>query len=226
MGLDAGLFARTTVAKEFRMKYLLVACLLAATPTFADQWRCDADGGVCYTSRVINLPQDQGKLYTTIIGKPNDPHVQQLLRWFDQNPDLNRIKQSTHFHFLSSDSVMFKSRYDATTGDLPCLRIQQPDGTVVYQCSHKNLPLSAEALANSISTTCLRRNVQPDLHYHFHQVPDAPKPEPQPEKQPDIFTPGKPSKFEIPAWVFVTLGVVALVGGIAVKWAKELRGQR
>jgi hypothetical protein len=208
------------------IKSIVLACALV-TPTFAqDAWRVDAMGGVAYKHQVIDLPQDQGKLYTSVLGHPNDPQVQQLLRWFDQNPELNWIKNTTHFHYLSSDSMMFKSRYDATTGDLPCVRIQQPDGTVIYQCSANRLPLSAEALASSIGTTCLRRNVepQPNLHFHYSATPDESDVTPKQDAQPDIFEKDN-SMFEIPAWVFVTLGVVALVGGVGIQWSKELKNR-
>jgi hypothetical protein len=207
------------------MKQLLLACLLfAATPAFADEWQCSRDGVMYQSSRVIDLPQDQGKLFTTVIGQANDPQVQQMLRWFDQNPELNRIKQTSHFHFLSSESVMFKSRYDATTGDVPCLRIQQPDGTVIYQCSRRNLPLSPEALANSISTTCLRRNVQPEpqpnLHFHYTVAP-APdlEPEPTPDIQPDVFT--NSNAMQGKWWMLAIAGVASTFAGVAWQWKKS-----
>lgn len=201
------------------MKYasVLLACLFI-TPALAD-WRVDATGGVAYQHQVIDLPQDQGKCYCTIFG--DDNQTRELARWFDTCPDLKQVKRSTHFAVMSSDSTMFKSRYDSTTGDLPCIRIQDAKGNTIYQCSGRNLPLSPEALANSISTTCLRRDNQPDaqpynLHLHYAIEPDE---TPAPKPQPDVFT---KSDMTPSRWIgLVVAGIASMLVGVALQWRKN-----
>jgi hypothetical protein len=121
---------------------------------------------------------------------------------------------------------MFKSRYGSTTGDLPCVRIQDANGKTIYQCSGKNLPLSPEALANSISTTCLRRNVQPDqqpynLHLHYSVEPDQPKPDVTPQPQPDVFTNSNADSMQGNWWMLAIAGVTSTLAGVAWQWKKS-----
>jgi hypothetical protein len=199
---------------------VLLACLFI-TPALAE-WRVDATGGVAYQHQVIELPQDQGKLYCTIFG--GDSQARELANWFDTCPELRQVKQATHFAVMSSNSTMFKSRYDATTGDLPCIRIQDASGNTIYQCSGRNLPLSPDALANSISTTCLRRrNVDPqpspyNIHLHYAVTPDV-KPDVTP-KQPDVYM--QPDEWPAShVWTLAIAGVASVLGGVAWQWKKS-----
>lgn len=65
------------------MKQLLLACLLfAATPAFADEWQCSRDGVMYQSSRVIDLPQDQGKLFRRVVAE-NLPEF--VFTWLARN---------------------------------------------------------------------------------------------------------------------------------------------
>src|SRR4051812_36581460 len=117
------------------MNRFLICCLLLTvlcSQSIATDYRCDANGGVCYQTRVVDLPQDQNKFYCTIIGSQSDPQVQELATWFNTNPDLAHLKQGTHFAVMASDSVMYQKRYSATTTTLPCVRVQDSQGNVIF----------------------------------------------------------------------------------------------
>ncbi len=216
--------ARTAAPEtEGNMKQILLACMLLMPCTALAQWKCDTQYGVMYSARVPELPNDADRWYTTIIGDHSDPQVRQLVEWFNTNPDLRKLKATTHFHVLDVNSPMF-SRYARSTGDTPCVRIQLADGTTIYQCSNRNLPLSSEALANSIASTCLRRNVQPqtNIHYHFtvpdQSQPDQPNPQPDKYTEPDVFDNSWPASR---IWTLVIAGVASALGGIAWQWKKS-----
>lgn len=208
------------------MRQLLVALLLCvsiAASACGSDYRCDADGGVMYTAeRVVDLPQDQDRWYCSIIGSPGDPQVQQLNRWFNENPELNRIKRGTHFSTIDSTSLMYESRYAATSGKLPCLRLQDSKGVVVYQVSGRNVPLTPEGLCNSIRSTCHRRQAQPqpsgpnmNIHYHF----DVPHEQEPAKPDDDVFAPEEPDNLAV--WILIGAGVLAVVGGVAYEWRKS-----
>jgi hypothetical protein len=207
----------------------LVCVMLMSVPTLAQPYRCDSNGGVCYQTRVMDLPQDQDKFYCTIFGHPNDPEVRQLQKWFDVDPDLNQFKHGTHFALVNSESTMFRQRYATTTGPLPCVRVTDREGNVVFQASGDNLPMTSAALANSMHTTCLRRlRTSPfNLHYHYQDAqPDANPnvtPDVTPDAQPDVFI--KRGSFDMPVWAYFVLGIALVVTGIGYEWVKEQKNR-
>lgn len=218
------------------MKHFLYALLasVACMPADATEWRCDADGGVKFTTeRVVDLPQDQERWYCSILGHPADPQFQQLCRWFDADAELNRIKRGTHFSVIDTTSLMYRHRYRNSTGLLPCLRVQDSTGKVVYQVSGRNIPLTSEALCNSIRSSCLRRRVQPqptprprpqpvnpdmNIHYHFSSPDDK---TPDKEEQPDVFEPSEPQQGSGWVWILVGAGLAAVLTGVAYEWRKS-----
>lgn len=206
------------------MKQLLLIACLIGTPALADEWRCDAQHGVMYqSSRVVALPAEQNKPYCTVIGNPADPQYRQLCAWFDQNPSLADLKAKSHFHTLDSTSMMFRTRYAASVDQLPCVRIQKSDGTVLAQISGSNIPLTSDAMVNCLNAT-LRRGVQPspyNIHLHYAVAPDKPdQPTPQPDKyvQPDVFDDSWPASR---IWTLVIAGVVSVLAGVGWQWNRE-----
>jgi hypothetical protein len=240
MGGDAHLHAHaaTPVCEEGNMKQVLLAfavCLAWSGAACAKEYRCDANGGVYYTSeRVIDLPQDQNRWYVTLIGDQANPQFQQVKEWFETHPELRKLTQATHFSVMSTRSAMYAGRCNQSASfgppSLPCVRIQNHSGEVVYQVSGSNIPLSAEALVNSMQATCFRRRAQPapspyNFHYHF-QVPDKDKEavKPKDENQiQDVFKKEASMAVEIPSWAYFVIGICAVVAGVAVEWVKEYR---
>jgi len=220
------------------MKNVLLAlavCLASSGAACAKEYRCDANGGVYYTSeRVIDLPQDQSRWYVTVIGDPANHQFQQVTEWFETHPELRKLAKATHFSMMSTRSAMYTGRCNQSEAfappSLPCIRIQNQAGEVVYQVSGSNIPLSAEALVNSMQATCFRGRVQPapspyNIHYHF-QVPEKEKEVviPKDENQiQDVFKKEASMSVEIPTWAYFVIGICAVVAGVAVEWVKEYR---
>jgi hypothetical protein len=140
------------------LRYLLTTILVVATcspivtPTFADE------PGIKRTeARVVNLPQDQGKIFVTIFGDPSQPRTKEIISWFETVPELKAVKAQTHFNVIDTNSTMFTSRYANHVAKLPCVRVETKDAVRLYQASDKNIPLTGEALANAVNTGCLLR---------------------------------------------------------------------
>jgi hypothetical protein len=200
------------------MKQLLLIACLIGTPTFANEWRCDANGGCMYqSSRVVELPADQNKTYCTVIGNPTDPQYRQLCTWFDQNPSLAELKAKTHFHTLDSNSTIYKARYATTVDQLPCVRIQKANGETICQVSGSNIPLTSDAMVNCLNATLRRHNAepQPNLHFHYTVAPDEPEPKPQP----DVFT--NSNAMQGKWWMLAIAGVASTFAGVAWQWKKS-----
>lgn len=154
------------------------ACLYAAP--LPDTHAGDVHGVIYSGARIVDLPQDQGKLYVAVMGHANDPRFQNSVRWFDTVPALRDVKAQTHFQVHTSNSAMYRSRYAQSVPALPCIRVIDAQGNVYYQASGDNLPTSGEAIANIFVTECFRRWCRP-----------APQPQPQPAPEPD-FEPYEP----------------------------------
>lgn len=193
------------------LRVLLAAImLLAATCTSAKaEVKADSAYGVKYAeARVINLPQDENKLYLSVIGSPSDATFATIQNWFETVPELKSVKAQTHFNAIETTSEMYHSRYASTIKGTPCVRLQTADGTVVYECAGRNIPMSAQALSNSINTECLRR-------WRRNCCPKPqPEPLPEPEPEPDLNVPA-PQPEPAPAFPWGLLAAV-VAGGLLV----------
>jgi hypothetical protein len=90
--------------------------------------------------RVFDLPQDETKWFISVVGEKGDSHYQMLLAWFDENADLNELKEQVHFHMITTGSVAYKERYADNTPALPMVRLQRADGYVAYEAASGALP--------------------------------------------------------------------------------------
>lgn len=125
------------------------------TPT---ELTTDAGFGVKYTKeRVIHLPQDSGKFFVTIFGNPADARFQDIKGWFNDVPELARLKSETHFNTISTTQADFRDRYAKNVATTPMIRVQTAAGGVVYQVSGKSIPMSGQSLSRAINTEFLRR---------------------------------------------------------------------
>jgi hypothetical protein len=181
--------------------------------------KADAQFGVLYAEgRITKLPQDQYKFYLTVMGAKNDKQYQEILSWFDSDPQLKNFKSQCHFNPISTDMEIYGKRYKATVPALPCIRVQQADGKTLFQASGKNVPISAEALGKGMSTECIfrwRRN-RPNPDAEPAPNPDTDGDEADPEEdgaQPDINVNTTP-KDDHKMTVFMVLA--ALAGGLAI----------
>jgi len=157
---------------------LSVLCLLAV---FAAVVPCLADtvNGVLAEERIVNLPNDQGKWYVSVVGNAADPRYNEIVGWFDTNASLKKLKDQVHFCPVTSDTAIYQARYACNVTGLPTVRMQKADGTVVYEAAGKNLPMTAAglngALAGAVSTA---QGIRPVLPWRRDMERQCPGPLP------------------------------------------------
>lgn len=182
--------------------------------------KADAAYGVLYAEgRITKLPQDQHKFYLTIMGSKKDKKYQEVLSWFETEPQLKNMKRQTHFNPIDTSMQIYAERYEKTVPALPCIRVQQADGKTLFQASGENVPMSAEALAKGMSTECIfrwRRNrPQPNPDADPAPNPDTDGEDPDEEgddAEPDTIGPKAAPKPDDNHWMTV-LGIIAAVTG-------------
>jgi len=206
---------------------LSVLCLLAV---FAAVVPCLADtvNGVLAEERVVNLPQDQGKWYVSVVGNATDARYREILGWFDTDAGLKKLKDQVHFCPVTSDTAIYQARYAGNVKGLPTVRVQKADGTVVYEAAEKDIPMTAAglngAIAAAVGTAQGIRPVLPWRREMERRCPGpCPNPQPNPQPQPDpepqpIDDGGPPNVDPAPAESSVPWGLlpVACVAGLAV----------
>ena len=128
-----------------------VLCALAlAAAVSASPCRADAVNGVLAEERIVNLPQDSEKWYISVVGDESDARYEEVLGWFDANPKLAKLKNQVMFCPVTLDMPLYAERYKSNIKGLPTVRMQQADGTVVYEAAGKNLPVTAGALQQRV----------------------------------------------------------------------------
>ncbi|MFA5186708.1 MAG: hypothetical protein WC551_09550 [Patescibacteria group bacterium] len=164
---------------------LLLAALWAVAPAFAGTASAN---GMLTEDRVISLPQDQGKWYVSVVGNAGDSAYRGVLRWFDENKDLSSLKNRVHFCQVATGTAIFQDRYATNVSTLPMVRVQKPDGTVIYEASGKNIPMTAEglhgAIASDINSAQGIRPILPWRRYIDKRPCPGPCPQPGPDTQP------------------------------------------
>ena len=107
----------------------LLLCAMCVVALFAAVVPCLADtvNGVLAEERVVNLPNDQGKWYISVVGDANNARYNEILGWFDNNPNLAKLKDQVQFCPVTSDTAIYKERYAPNVTGLPTVRMQQPD---------------------------------------------------------------------------------------------------
>jgi len=210
---------------------LLLAVLAAVVPASAD---IATANGVLAEQRVVNLPNDQGKWYISLVGNANDTTYLRVLGWFDANASLKGLKNKVHFCPVTSDAAIYQVRYASNVKGLPTVRVQKADGTVGYEASGKNLPMTAEGLYGAIAgAVTAAQGIRPGLPGRRDMEPHCPGPgpsptpgpPPQPDPDPQPIDDGGPPDLEgpvdsvLPAWwaMFIALAVGS-ASGVARKW--------
>ncbi len=134
--------------------------------------------GVIAEERIINLPNDQGKWYVSVVGDANDANYKKVIGWFNTNAKLKKLKDQVHFMPVTNDTAIYTERYANNVDGLPTVRVQTRDGVVVYEAAGDNIPMSAEGLNGAIAEQVLpwRRNMEDKC---------GPRPCPSPSPSPD-----------------------------------------
>lgn len=169
------------------MKYVL--CLIAM---FAIACPALATDGVNTEERVVNLPQDQDAWYISVVGA-GDSYAT-LISWFVEDEDLETIKSQVKFRAVESGTDMFKTRYEGNVKGLPTVRMQKPDGTVVYEAAGDEIPYTSQALYGALADSAngtqgilrpWRHGAKPYLPWR-RKMEDQCKPAPTPVDPPIV----------------------------------------
>lgn len=133
--------------------------------------------------RVIDLPEDAGAWHTSVFtsDKPS-PREKQILAWFDDETQLRRLKEQTHFHHYTPANSVYSRYNNLTAGGLPVVALQDASGAVIYKVSGDQVPPAPWPLLRGI-IDCIRA--------HCPHCP-RPKPKPEPLPEPDDVPDDKP----------------------------------
>jgi len=219
------------------MKRLLLAlCVVLMTSTcFADKVN-----GVLSEDRVVNLPNDQGKWYISVVGDAQDAQYQTIMKWFSQDVLLRKLKAQVHFCPVKSSSAAYKARYAVNVKGLPTVRLQNHQGVVIYEAAGKNLPFTSRGLYGAFAGSVSKAQGIPILPWrrNHNRVPcPGPRPSPQPTPDPDpdfniypepqpLNDGGEPDFDEEapvqsslpPLWLMLATLAVSAGAGLAVEW--------
>lgn len=218
------------------MKRLLIA-LCALCMIFASMSPCLAANGkvngVLAGERVVNLPNDQGKWYISVVGDAKDAQYQTILKWFDTNSDLYKLRRQVHYIPVTTNKAVYQERYKMNVKGLPTVRMQNSEGVVIYEDFGDNLPFTPEglygALANDVAKAqrqCIlpwRREMErrcPGPCPTPNPDPDpAPDPDPEPGPIDDGGKPDLPARSSLPPlWLMLATLLVSAGAGAAVEW--------
>ncbi len=222
----------------------LLLCVLCVLALFATVTPCFADtvNGVLAEERVVNLPQDAGKWYVSVVGNTNDARYNEILGWFESNASLTKLKNQVHFCPVTADTALYQERYASNVKGLPTVRMQRADGTVVYEAAGRNIPLTAPGLNGALAGSAQdaqgllpllpwRRNADKRLNNLEHAKPQPqPQPQPDPPPQPlddnatpdDSVTPDG-TDCALAWWLLTPLCTVSLLGGLVLGYGKKLK---
>jgi hypothetical protein len=202
------------------MKYLYTVLLLLCLSVTASGGPLVADRayGVMHDPTTLKLdyrPEDGDKMHVSVYG--HGARYEQLVKSFDTNPELKRLKDSAHFHAIDTTTAMFVENYAASTPAKLTVRIQDADGRVLHEVRDGQIPISPEALIRQCNTAgTLKRKGCPD-----GQCPLKPQPDRDPTPQP--VTPTTPAA-PAPRFPWLALALLSLAGtgtGIGIEWHKQ-----
>lgn len=211
---------------------VIVSCSFVAFASASD--------GVNTEERVVNLPQDQDAWYISVVGD-GDPY-KELLNWFVEDEDLERIKSQVKFRQVEAGTDMYNTRYADNVSGLPTVRMQKPDGTVVYEASGDEIPYTSQALYGALADSAngtqgilrpWRHGAKPYLPWR-RKMEDQCKPQPAPCPNPEpvepepviVDPPVGPPVFvdEGPGWgAFLGLSFLGLLIGAGIGLAQSLK---
>jgi hypothetical protein len=133
---------------------------------------------------VVNLPQDQGKWYVSVVGENTDPRYQQLVRWFQTDRDLQGLRAQTHYNEILTSTATYAERYKPNVKGLPTVRVQDSESRVVYEASGNNLPFTAGGLYSAIAKAIIP-HARGERICPWNRPCPTPGPTPEPAPAPD-----------------------------------------
>jgi hypothetical protein len=180
---------------------------------------------------VDELPQDSEAWYISVVG--SDVDRCKLLSWFDSHSGLVSLKRQVHFCSPTCDSSVYAERYAPNVSGLPTVRVQEGDGTVVYEVSGGEVPKTAQGLFDGIARAVRKRRGGCVLPWRDEMEQKCQPATPEPEEDtpvPFSAVPGPPVVDDEAAGG-VPIGLVVLgallsvacgaAGGLVVAFRKE-----
>jgi hypothetical protein len=185
--------------------------------------------------QAIELPEDGQKYYTTLCLPDNWKEregCRKLVSWFETDPRLAGLKNSTHFAIYTESDVLFRERYAAAVGPTPCVFVNAANGKTLY-ATHV-IPESGAALADEIASRPAggwrrdrRRqgvwnpNCPNGNPFCKPEVPEAPEPAPVAPVAPVEVIPDTPKHDWWALLIVIVAGVVGAALGVADEFGKE-----
>lgn len=102
----------------------------------------------------VPLPEDAHACYLTVFGQPQDREFQMLTAAMDEVPELAEIRERTHYHVVRTTDRCYgeyRSEIERRGIPLPCVRVQKPDGRIVYEAAGAAMPANPSELAQQLS---------------------------------------------------------------------------
>lgn len=172
---------------------------------------------------VVQLPADAEKWYVSVIGDADSGDLKRLAEAFDSHEQLAKLKSLTHFNVIDARAPVFAKRYASHTRQLPCVRIQDASGVVLFQLSGDKLKIDADTLNRKIHTTlCWRRDQQQD-EFDVTPTPDGVDEQPTGDGgPPDEYL--TEENVGLGLLALLLLGAGGAAGGVWTEYKKERDG--
>ena len=177
------------------------------------------------TQERVTPPSDANKMHFSIVGEKGEYRYETAKALFDTDADLSTFKKHVHFHDVASNTAIYKERYEPNIDGLPTLRLQLPDGVVIYERAGASVPVRALLLKSEIELAYVFGNVTQQCPWKDKRRcrPPMPPVEPTPIEPPTTEPPCTPDP---PApdnsWLLTLAMVMACiagsVGGVVYEW--------
>lgn len=112
-----------------------------------------------YGERIIELPEDGRSWHVVVFTSVEmNPRERAILSWFDDNPELNKLKRQTHFHHYTPRSSLWPRYYNATNPMLrtmPCVVLETSEGNIVARFSGTSSHLDTDDTLLRAMVACI-----------------------------------------------------------------------
>ncbi len=215
------------------MKSFLCVLICALTTSVA----FSADYGVRVKERIVNLPNDDGKWYLSVIGDPDDVQYKSLRMDF-KSGDLRKLRGQVHYCPIEKGTSAYLERYAKNVSSLPTVRLQDHEGVIIYEAAGNKLPITPEGLYGAMANAIMRaQGLEVFAPWRRRPCPSpcpTPRPSPGPSPVPNVDPEPAPldggaAPTVEPAtgpgvWLYVLFGIFSFLGGgvagVAVEWKK------
>ena len=117
---------------------------------------CVPCGGVviAQTTPPIQAPQPQApaKRFNLDLFVSSDAQYQQLLNWFNEDPELAKIKAKCNYQVYAPGNALYKARYSdiVPVSQFPAITLTKENGGYVYVGSRDQIPKTATGVYNAL----------------------------------------------------------------------------